>query len=522
MASKKKLINKKKLQKENQYISPVHDIYDNAISSKVLQRLSTGLVYDLTMIEHRCLWDLNYQECPDRFQKVLDRCNELQLVDRCKIIESRFADEEELLLKHNREHIQFLKSTESIKDVNKLEELSSRYDAVYFHPSTYRQSLKAVGSTINLVTSICKGEIQNGMAIIRPPGHHAMKAEFCGYCFFNNVAIACEKMLNMNLAKKILIIDWDVHHGQATQQMFYNDSRVVYFSIHRYENGEFWPNLRESDYDYIGLGPGEGYNFNVPLNKTGMTNADYIAIFQQVLLPMAYEFQPDLVVVSAGYDAALGCPEGEMEITPACYSHLLWSLMSLAKGKVAVILEGGYCLESLSEGAALTLRALLGDPCPRLLPILEPCDSICKTILNVIYTHRSYWKCYQFQGSYSICSKIFDEECEKRYLPICIYNNSNVVQTTHETRNCYPAQSIEKKAEIREALSTLKQCTNLNKSQYKLCIVYDSRMLKHFDNSDDCHPEKPSRIANIYASLQEYGVLKRCLILQLWNFNTRW
>lgn len=127
------------------------------------------------------------------------------------------------------------------------------------------------------------------MAIIRPPGHHAMKAEYNGYCFFNNVAIAVQHALDKCGMKKILIVDWDVHHGQGTQRMFYNDPRVLFFSIHRYENGTFWPNLRESDFDYIGEGPGTGYNFNIPLNKTGMTNADYLAIFQQILMPIAIE-----------------------------------------------------------------------------------------------------------------------------------------------------------------------------------------------------------------------------------------
>lgn len=170
------------------------------------------------------------------------------------------------------------------------------------------------------------------MAIIRPPGHHAMKSEFNGYCFFNNVAIAAQLALDKHEVERILIVDWDVHHGQATQRMFYDDPRVLYFSVHRYEHGTFWPNLRESDYDYIGEHNGGGYNFNVPLNRTGMTNADYLAIFQQILLPVAIEvsvfvfdwslqhfvnsakicktqFQPELVIVSAGYDAAYGCPE---------------------------------------------------------------------------------------------------------------------------------------------------------------------------------------------------------------------
>lgn len=173
-----------------------------------------------------------------------------------------------------------------------------------------------------------------------------MRGEYCGYCFFNNVALAANHALSKGV-KRILIVDWDVHHGQATQQMFYNDPRwsmvnviypgksqrlvslefplvdcgyihhlghkvtiwcsrsefqvilpssfrVVYFSFHRYEHGTFWPNLRESNYDYIGEGPGRGFNFNIPLNKTGMTNADYLAVFHNVLLQMAYEVRLQL------------------------------------------------------------------------------------------------------------------------------------------------------------------------------------------------------------------------------------
>lgn len=177
----------------------------------------------------------------------------------------------------------------------------------------------------------------------------------------------------------------------------------MYFSIHRFEFGTYWPNLKESNFDAIGQGAGLGYNFNVPLNKTGMGNGDYLAIFQQLLIPVAFEFQPELVIISAGYDAALGCPEGEMEVTPACYPHLINPLLQLANGRVAVILEGGYCLESLAEGAALTLRSLLGDPCPVLVEKVEPpCDLMQEAILNCIYTHRAYWKCLQVQDTYTI------------------------------------------------------------------------------------------------------------------------
>ncbi|KAL6951784.1 Histone deacetylase domain, partial [Sarracenia purpurea var. burkii] len=227
-----------------------------------------------------------------------------------------------------------------------------------------------------------------------PPGHHAMKSTYCGYCFYNNVALAADHALKNGHATKILIVDWDVHHGQATQQMFYDDNRVLYFSIHRFEYGTFWPNLRESDYDHVGEGIGLGYNFNVPLNKIGFGNSEYLTIFHELLLPVAVEYDPDLVIISSGYDAAIGCPEfepnlvlvsggydaavgdekGLMKVEPACYAHFVNSLKALANGKLAVVLEGGYFLKSLAEGAALTLRALLGDPCPNIDPTNKPDD----------------------------------------------------------------------------------------------------------------------------------------------------
>ncbi|XP_022236180.1 histone deacetylase 10-like, partial [Limulus polyphemus] len=105
------------------------------------------------------------------------------------------------------------------------------------------------------------------MAIIRPPGHHAMEHKACGFCYFNNVAIAAKYALKHYGLNRILIVDWDVHHGQATQYAFYDDPRVLYFSIHLYEHGAFWPELRESNFDYVGEGSGKGFNINVPLNK---------------------------------------------------------------------------------------------------------------------------------------------------------------------------------------------------------------------------------------------------------------
>lgn len=155
--------------------------------------------------------------------------------------------------------------------------------------STYETALWAAGSGLNMVSSICSGHIQNGMAIIRPPGHHAAKNEFNGYCFFNNVALAAKMAIEKFNKKRILIVDWDVHHGQGTQHIFYDDPKVLYFSTHRYENGHFWPNLADSDCEFVGEDEGEGFNINVPLNELGCSDSDFIYIFLNILLPVALE-----------------------------------------------------------------------------------------------------------------------------------------------------------------------------------------------------------------------------------------
>lgn len=123
------------------------------------------------------------------------------------------------------------------------------------------------------------------------------------YCFFNNVAIAASHCINNLGMERVLIVDWDVHHGQATQYSFYDDPRVLYFSTHRYQQGAFWPELIESNYNFIGGENAKGFNINVPLNEIGMENADFLAIWHNILLPIAYEYDPQIVIISAGYDA---------------------------------------------------------------------------------------------------------------------------------------------------------------------------------------------------------------------------
>lgn len=173
---------------------------------------------------------------------------------------------------------------------------------------------------------------------------------------------------------RILIVDWDIHHGQGIQYIFDDDPSVLYFSWHRYEHGRFWPFLQESDAHVVGQGQGQGFTVNVPWNQVGMGNADYLAAFLHVLLPLAFEFDPELVLVSAGFDSAIGDPEGQMRATPECFAHLTQLLQVLAGGRICAVLEGGYYLESLAQSVCMMVQTLLGDPTPPLLGLMVPCQ----------------------------------------------------------------------------------------------------------------------------------------------------
>ncbi|XP_070309660.1 polyamine deacetylase HDAC10 isoform X7 [Odocoileus virginianus] len=215
---------------------------------------------------------------------------------------------------------------------------------------------------------------------------------------FNNVAIAAKHAQQQHRLCRVLIVDWDVHHGQGIQYIFEDDPSVLYFSWHRYEHGHFWPHLRESDADVVGRGRGLGFTVNLPWNQVGMGNADYVAAFLHVLLPLAFEFDPELVLVSAGFDSAIGDPEGQMLATPECFAHLTQLLQVLAGGRVCAVLEGGYHLESLSQSVCMTVRALLGDPALPLSGPMEPHGSALESLQRVRAAQAPHWVSLQQQG----------------------------------------------------------------------------------------------------------------------------
>ncbi|XP_051889605.1 polyamine deacetylase HDAC10 isoform X2 [Pristis pectinata] len=323
----------------------------------------TGLIYNDQMMSYNLLWDFPACsiEVPERLSASFEKLKQYGLVERCIQLSVREATEEEIILVHSLDYLEAVKST-AFMNVEELKSFSYKYNDVYFHPNSYYCAKLSLGATLQLVDAIMSDRIRNGMALVRPPGHHSQKSDACGFCIFNNVAIAAKYAKQRYGTKRILIVDWDVHHGQGTQYTFEEDPSVLYFSWHRYEHQQFWPNLKDSDYNAIGKGSGTGFTINIPWNKVGMGNADYLAAFLSILLPVAYEFNPELILVSAGFDSAVGDP------------------------------EGGYNLRSLSESVCMTVRALLGDPMPPLVGQMAPCLSAVETIQNVRAVHQPYWK----------------------------------------------------------------------------------------------------------------------------------
>ncbi|KAK4871875.1 hypothetical protein RN001_015999 [Aquatica leii] len=488
--------------------------YEKAESCATMLRKETALFYDDETCLHDCLWDVNYIESSKRYLAIMERCQQLDLLDRCVKLPYQLATKEDILKIHTNELYEKLESISANKNIDEVEKIASDYDAVYFNEYTFKASLIAAGNAISLVESVCIGEVQNGMAIIRPPGHHAMSNEYCGFCFFNNVAIAAQYALDNNLAEKILIVDVDVHHGQASQRSFYNTKNVLYFSIHRYEHGAFWPNLRESNFDYIGEGNGLGYNINFPLNDIGRNDSDYLSIIFNILLPVAYEYNPDLIIVSAGYDACIGCPEGEMQVTPAFYGHLITLLSGLANGKIAVCLEGGYFLPSLAEGVAMTIKALLGDACAILPPISKPHVSIIDTINDLRIVLHKYWKCFQIFDIFGSTAN------PNNYHKVDVIFKGEELKPPYPTRDFYPVNPIEYIEKYTDMVNDLQlEYEAVGESQLVSCC-YDEKMLLH-QSEGDYHVEQPSRLLEIYKTYKEWNLASRCfnIIPQPFDFD---
>uniref|UniRef100_A0A8B9SIJ4 Histone deacetylase n=1 Tax=Anas platyrhynchos TaxID=8839 RepID=A0A8B9SIJ4_ANAPL len=364
---------------------PAQDTASKTLSLPVQEQptkphFTTGLVYDSVMLKHQCSCgdNSNHPEHAGRIQSIWSRLQERGLRSQCECLRGRKATLEELQCVHTERHV-FLYGTNPLNrlklDNGKLAGILSQRMFVMLPcggvgvspcslctpPTPARW---AAGSVTELAFKVATRELKVGA-----PSCPCWRTVW-GFCFFNSVAIAARQLQQKGKLSKILIVDWDVHHGNGTQQVFYRDPDVLYISLHRHDDGNFFPGSGAAD--EVGAGPGEGFNVNVAWTgglDPPMGDPEYLAAFRTVVMPIAHEFSPDVVLVSAGFDAADGHPPplGGYKVSAKCFGYMTKQLMSLAGGAIVLALEGGHDLTAICDASEACVSALLGnelDPLP--------------------------------------------------------------------------------------------------------------------------------------------------------------
>ncbi|EXJ84628.1 histone deacetylase 6/10 [Capronia epimyces CBS 606.96] len=388
--------------------SDADDTVPKAPPGLPIAQLPTGLCYDDRMRYHAEIaattGDNVHPEDPRRIYYIYKELCEAGLVDDetyppmvevpLKRIDAREATREECLLVHTPEHYDFVQSTAEMSDAQ-LIDLSEdpAMDSIYFNTLSFFSSKLSAGAAIETCRAVVSRQVKNAIAVIRPPGHHAEVDRTMGFCLFNNVSIASKVCQNDfgEGCRKILIVDWDVHHGNGCQKAFYDNPNVLYISLHVHMNGLFYPSGTEGDMHHCGAGAGLGKNVNIPWPTKGMGDGDYMYAFQHVVMPIATEFDPDFVIVASGFDAAAGDELGGCFVSPPCYAHMTHMLKSLAGGKIAVCLEGGYNFRAISRSALAVTRTLMGEP-PDRLHATAATTSAVDTVNKVRNVQSRYWK----------------------------------------------------------------------------------------------------------------------------------
>ncbi|XP_043549047.1 histone deacetylase 4 isoform X7 [Chiloscyllium plagiosum] len=400
-------------------------------------QFTTGLVYDTLMLKHHCTCGNtnSHPEHAGRIQSIWSRLQETGLRSKCECIRGRKASLEELQVVHSEQHAllygtnplnrQKLDSKKLLGSVTPMfvmlpcGGLGVDSDTIWNEIHSSSAARLAVGCVIELVFKVATKELKNGFAVVRPPGHHAEESTPMGFCYFNSVAIATKLLQQRLNVSKILIVDWDVHHGNGTQQAFYSDPNVLYISLHRYDDGNFFPGSGAPD--EVGTGAGIGFNLNMAWTgglDPPMGDAEYLTAFRTVVMPIANEFAPDMVLVSSGFDAVEGhpAPLGGYKVSAKCFGYLTKQLMGLAGGRVVLALEGGHDLTAICDASEACVSALLGNELePFTQEVLQqrPNPNAVRSIENVIEIQSKYWKSLQRFSSTVGYSLIEAQKCDK-------------------------------------------------------------------------------------------------------------
>lgn len=322
--------------------------------------LRTGIVVDARYQDHYT--GRNHPERPARIGTLLRLVEEYQRPGM-KRLDPRPATPEEIALVHDPAYIGLVAAT--------AEKNYFAFDAdTPVSAQSYATALLATGGLLTVLEAIMTRDVDNGFALVRPPGHHAERNRALGFCLFNSAAIGAQYLREKFGLKRVLVMDWDLHHGNGTQHSFYDDPGILYVSIHQYP---YYPGTGAAE--EAGQGQGEGYTVNLPI-PAGWGDVEYQELFQGVVDPICRQFDPEFVLISAGFDAHTRDPLGGMEVTEAGFAAMARILLRVARdhaqGRCAAILEGGYDLDGLQKSVVRVLDEMAGETLTNALPQIEP------------------------------------------------------------------------------------------------------------------------------------------------------
>jgi acetoin utilization deacetylase AcuC-like enzyme len=339
--------------------------------------LTTGYVIDPRYIEHMAVMD--HPERPERIATLLDFMKEYKR-DGLKAVAPRPATLDEIAANHDRRLIDMVRATADV------DAFAFDYDTTT-NRRTFETALLAAGGLLALVDRIMENDVANGFAMVRPPGHHAESDRAMGFCFFNNIAIAARYLLQKHGLERVLIVDYDVHHGNGTQRSFYAIPEVMFISTHQYP---FYPGT--GAVGDFGVADGIGYTINLPFPE-GYGDSEYLDGFHRVIEPIARQFDPQFVLISAGFDHHYLDPLGGMNVTKEGIAAMTRVILRIAGessgGRCAAVLEGGYDLGALRESVGAVLDEMGGDRLSDDVPEGGGADDIIAAVRQV---HKRFWK----------------------------------------------------------------------------------------------------------------------------------
>jgi acetoin utilization deacetylase AcuC-like enzyme len=323
-----------------------------------------------------------HPERPQRLAAIDEALKTCDLAGQFVDLAPRYATEEEICTVHSPDYLEQLARKAKISEERHA--LIQLDGDTFLSPHSYDVAKLAAGAGLCAVESVTNDRFLSSFVAVRPPGHHARASGPMGFCLFNNIALAARFAQKHLGYKRVMIIDWDVHHGNGSQDIFYDDPSVCFLSLHQYP---FWP-PGSGWYTEDGAGDGRGYNINIPL-PAGTDDSGYLAAWERLVKPICLEFKPNLILVSAGYDAHVDDPIGGQKITTGGYAALSAGLLELSKAtqaKVVCYLEGGYNTVALAQSVVATMRVLSAESEERLQEIRDSYSS--SQVKNVVKSER--------------------------------------------------------------------------------------------------------------------------------------